>query len=210
MSTTLYLVRNAATACAVERKLLGRLDQPLNDVGRQQLAVLSERFARIEITDVIASPLLRTLDTAQAIAAPHGLGVARDVRLIDVELGSWEGRSIDEVERTKEYEQFRVQPLARIVPDVESLAEVRTRVLASIEQILADSELGAKIVVVTHSVPIRLAVAHFLGMDPADFYRLRISPASISVVRWEETRPSVFSLNHTAHLGDIYDAEEIQ
>lgn len=209
MFTTLYLVRNAATAWSGERRLSGRHDQALSEVGQRQVEALSERFARLEVSEVISSPLRRTLDTASGIARRHALGVTRDVRLIDLELGAWEGRRVEDVERTPQYEQFRVQPLARLAPDVESLAEVRERVLASIEQVLSDSEVGAQIVVVTHAMPIRLAVAHYLNMPPSDFPRLRVSPGSISVLRWESGRAHLYSLNHTAHLDDIYQADEL-
>ncbi len=209
MSTTLYLVRNASTAWSAEHKLLGRRDQGLNERGQVEVERVADCLATVEITYVVSSPLVRTLDTAAAIARRHGIGVTRDVRLIDIELGSWEGRQMDAVERTPEFDQFRVQPLARIAPDVESLAEVRERVLGAFDQLLGDSEVGAKIVVVTHALPIRLMLAHYLDMKPAEFFRLRISPASISVVGFEGTRPRILAVNHTAHLSEIFEAGEI-
>lgn len=216
MTTTLYLVRNGATIWTEERRMMGRRDQGLSELGRRHVAALGDRFARIELTDVVSSPLLRAVDTAAAIASrrPAGLsggqlGVTRDVRLIDVEIGSWEGRSFEEIESTAHYEQFRVQPLVRIVPDVEALSDVEGRVIAALEQLLTDSEVGARIAVVSHSIPIRLAIAHYLGMPVSEFYRLRVAPGSISVLQFDGTLPRLVSLNHTAHIDDIYDATDL-
>ncbi len=64
--------------------LYGRLpDYHLSERGRQMAEALAEYFSRRDVAIVTASPLERAQETAQPVAAAHGLPVGTDVRLIE-------------------------------------------------------------------------------------------------------------------------------
>ncbi|MEX0833867.1 MAG: histidine phosphatase family protein [Actinomycetota bacterium] len=64
----------------------------LTDEGLEQARELGERLSAKPIRAVFASPLERAVQTAEAIAAPHGLKVLTDERLIEWAFWSeWEG-----------------------------------------------------------------------------------------------------------------------
>jgi broad specificity phosphatase PhoE len=202
MFTTLFLVRNAATEWSREKRVAGRRDLGLSAEGREQARELAARFEMIEVAEVLVSPVVRAVETAEAIAQKHGLEVARDPRLTDLGAGNWEGMHHAEVAASDDYRRFLANPLAEAIPGGERLVDARDRIVSSIGQALVDNELGANIVVVSHAGPLRVLLAHYLGMDLANYHRFRISPASISILRFEaETGvPRVLGLNWTATL----------
>ncbi|MEU3460992.1 histidine phosphatase family protein [Streptomyces sp. NPDC006733] len=66
--------------------LYGRLPgYHLSELGRKMAERVGEHLAGRDITHVVSSPLERAQETAAPIAAPHGLEVASDARLIEAE-----------------------------------------------------------------------------------------------------------------------------
>ncbi|MDP9465237.1 MAG: histidine phosphatase family protein, partial [Actinomycetota bacterium] len=65
----LILVRHGRTEANAARKLQGRLDLPLDEVGIAQVAGLTEWLGRPD--RLISSPLLRARQTAEAFAVPY-------------------------------------------------------------------------------------------------------------------------------------------
>jgi broad specificity phosphatase PhoE len=200
MYTTLFLVRNGDTDFSRDRRVAGRRDIGLSDVGRRQATALAERLRGLDLAEVLASPLPRAVETAELLAAPLNLGVVRDPRLIDLDAGRWEGRTYDEIGASAEYPRFLANPIGESIPGGERLVDVRDRAAAAVSQALADNELGANIVLVSHAGPLRVLLAHYLGMSMAHYHRLRIAPASISVLRFEseEGVPRVLTINCTS------------
>ncbi len=72
-ATRLYLVRHGATNLTAEDRFSGHVGVDLSDEGRWQAKRLSERLVSAGITAAYCSPLSRTVETAQIIAAPLGL-----------------------------------------------------------------------------------------------------------------------------------------
>jgi broad specificity phosphatase PhoE len=196
MHTTLFLVRNADTDFSRDRRVAGRRDIPLSDEGRRKSAALGERMRDLEVTEILASPLPRAVETAEILSVPFKLGVVRDPRLVDFDAGRWDGRNHADIIGTPEYQQL-VTSSDPIIPGGERLGDARDRTVAAVSQALADNELGASIVLVSHAGPLRVLLAHYLGMNVAHFHRLRLSPASVSVVRFdsEEGLPRILSIN---------------
>jgi broad specificity phosphatase PhoE len=194
---TLYLIRNATTEWSRDGRVAGRRDLGLSAEGRAQAEELAKRMAEVEVAEVLASPLLHAVETAQPLAAQHGIEVARDPRLTDLAAGVWEGMRYADIAAAEEYRRFLADPLAQAIPGGERLTDTRDRVVASVAQALADNELGANLVVVSHAGPLRVLLAHYLGMDLANYHRLRVAPASISVLRFESEFgvPRVLAIN---------------
>jgi alpha-ribazole phosphatase len=199
MYTTLFLVRNADTDFSRDRRVAGRRDIPLSDEGRRQAALLGEQLRAIEVTEILASPLPRAVETAEIVAVPFNIGVVRDPRLVDFDAGRWDGRGHDEIRASPEYQTLMTAPDPAI-PGGERLADARDRMVAAVSQALADNEMGANIVLVSHAGPLRVLLSYYLGMDVGQFHRLRLSPASVSVVRFasEQGLPRILSINCTA------------
>ena len=206
MHTTLLLVRNGATEWSRERRVVGRRDIGLSAEGRAQAEELAARLVGVEVAEVLSSPLPRAFETAELVASSHKNEVARDPRLTDFHAGKWEGMKYADVSGSEDYRRFLASPLADAIPGGgETLHAARDRMVGSIEQALGDNELGANIIVFSHAGPLRVLIAHYLGMDLANYHRLRISPASVTALRFETEHgmPRVLAVNCVGDVNPI-------
>jgi broad specificity phosphatase PhoE len=202
MHTTLFLVRNADTDFTRDGRVAGRRDIGLSAAGRTQAERVRDHLAgcKHEVVEILSSPLPRAVETAEILAAPMGFGVVRDPRLIDFDAGRWEAQSHKEINASPEYQRFILNPVDESIPGGEKISDVRDRVVSSVSQALADNELGASILIVSHAGPLRVLLAHYLGMNLVHYHRLRLSPASVSILRFESEAgvPRILTINCTA------------
>jgi broad specificity phosphatase PhoE len=205
MHTTLFLVRNGATDWSREGRIAGRREIGLSSDGRTQADDLAARMSGIDLTEVLTSPLPRAVQTAEKIASAHKLEVARDPRLTDFDAGRWEGQKFSDVLVSDEYKRFLANPMSEVIPSGERMAAARDRMISSVEQALQDNELGANIVLVSHAGPLRVLVSHYLGMDLANYHRLRLSPGSVTVLRFDSVQaiPRLLTVNALGELAPI-------
>jgi probable phosphoglycerate mutase len=92
---TLILTRHGQAA-AGDVMLGGQLDMPLTREGLEEAEALARRLTGVRIDRIIASPMLRALETAQTIAT--GRPVEVDERLRELDYGRWEGLTAAEIE----------------------------------------------------------------------------------------------------------------
>jgi len=99
----IWLVRHGQTEMNRVGRYQGRLDSPLTEAGVAQAARVGARLAALAAAEggdwtIDASPLGRTRQTAAIIAGAMGLPIRRhDDRLAEVDFGSWEGLTRDEI-----------------------------------------------------------------------------------------------------------------
>ncbi|MCL2394516.1 MAG: histidine phosphatase family protein [Acidimicrobiaceae bacterium] len=136
-----YLARHGRTPLNAAGLLRGRLDPPLDDLGRAEAARLGSALADAGVRLVVASPLQRAVDTARPVAERAGLEVEIEARLIDRDYGSWAGQPRQAV-------IDRWGSLDR-APGVEAGGEVAERALQALADI-AERARGAAAVVVSH------------------------------------------------------------
>lgn len=65
---------------------------------------------------------------------------------------------------------------------------------------IRDAHPGQTVAVISHSDPIKMAVAHYTGLALDLFQRLTISPASVSALAFTRFGPRVICLNHVDPL----------
>jgi broad specificity phosphatase PhoE len=97
-ATRVFMVRHGATVVSAEDRFAGESDVALSDEGREQIRQLAERLSNEKISAVYASPLGRTVETAQILAAPHKLEVQTRDGLREISHGRWEQMTRREVE----------------------------------------------------------------------------------------------------------------
>jgi probable phosphoglycerate mutase len=171
----------------------------LNDEGRTQAAALAERLAEVPLAAVYSSPLERTLETAQPLAEARGLTVLARANLGEARFGDWTGRDLKELNKEKLWPVIQVYPSGARFPGGESIRELQARLVAELDAI-RDAHPGQTVAVVSHSDPIKLAVAHYAGLPLDLFQRLTISPASITAFTFSRFGPRLICLNYTDSL----------
>ncbi len=198
--STLILIRHATNDSLREGWLPGRLPGVhLNEAGRLQAEALAERLAGVNLAAVYASPMDRAVETARPIADRHGLEVELHPGLNEIDVGRWEGESFDRLRRRPLWRRILAYPSGTRFPGGETAWEAQARVITALDEIIA-AHAGETVAVVFHADPIRMAVAHYLGLPLALYRRLKISPASLTVLTLGGPVPQLMRLNDTAHL----------
>jgi broad specificity phosphatase PhoE len=169
--TTILLARHGETDWNREGRFQGHADPPLNETGRAQATELAETLARIELAAVYSSPLRRSLETAEVVAAEHGLTPVAVDGLREVDVGPWEGLTRAEVEARFPEQLARWLDYDQGWEDGESYEELARRVVAALLELAAAHD-GERILAVTHGGPIRAAFAFAGGTSHADARRL--------------------------------------
>jgi probable phosphoglycerate mutase len=198
--TAIYLIRHGQNDFVRKGKLPGWLPNiHLNQTGRLQAERLAESFRAIRLEAVYSSPLERALETAAALADAQGLELEIREPLGEVRIGTWEGLSLRAARRRKLWPTIQLAPSLARFPQGESFIEAQARVVGELESLRA-AHKGA-IACVSHADPIKLAIAHYLGLPLDQFQRLTIEPASVSLLDVEHHSARLIRLNDTHPAG---------
>jgi probable phosphoglycerate mutase len=182
--TMLYLVRHGETVLTPTRKFsgVGALDPELTADGLAQAERVAVEVAKLKPDVLISSPLQRTRQTAEAIAAATGLEIVYDKDWYELSFGTWDGKSIEEVKaETPDDYQAWLNSSSYRPGGGESYDEARIRVEAAMEKIVAEYP-GKKVVIVTHNGVIKSAANIAIGGPNDGVFHMDATPCSISSI----------------------------
>lgn len=198
----LLLIRHGLTDSTGKRLYGWTPGVHLSDRGREQAERLAERLAGVPIRAIYSSPLERCTETAEPLAAATGVEVQVHDDLGEVRYGTWTGRPLAQLARTKLWRTVQHVPSRARFPGGESLLEVQGRAVRATDRILASHPKGTA-AVFSHGDVIRLLLAHFIGVHPDLFQRLIVDPGSVSVVSAGDGIPRIIKMNDTGGLADL-------
>jgi broad specificity phosphatase PhoE len=202
MTTRVFMIRHGATVLSAEDRFAGATDVALSDEGRQQTRRLAERLSGEKIVAIFASPLGRTLETAQILAKPHKLDVQPRDGLREISHGRWEQLTRREVEERfpEEAEEWEKDPYTFAPVGGESGLMVTARALPVLIEVVRQHP-GENILIVSHKATIRLLLSSLLGFDPRRYRdNLDQKPAALNIVDFRDPVRSRLTLfNDTSH-----------
>lgn len=165
MRTTIVLVRHGETDWNRERRFQGHEDVPLNDRGRTQVRALAAELAVERFAAVYTSPLRRAAESAEILAEAFGLRVTASDALREVDVGSWSGLTVAEVqERFPDGFSRWIDWRCEGWEDGERYESFSRRVAEGLLE-LGSRHLGERVLAVTHGGPIRSAWATARGLS---------------------------------------------
>jgi broad specificity phosphatase PhoE len=189
----LVIVRHGRTAHNASGLLLGRLDPPLDELGRTQAAALAAEVGPVD--RVISSPLLRTRETAEAF----GCDVEIDDRWIELDYGDFDGVPAGDL-GPDVWARWRAD-IDFCPPGGETLRQLGDRVRGALDEMVEETTVSSgTTVVVTHVSPVKAAVGWAVGADDEISWRLWVAPASITRMAISPRGGVLHSFNETAHL----------
>ena len=193
----LLLIRHGENDFVKSSRMAGRLPGVhLNERGQKQAQALAEALKDVPLKAIYSSPLERALETASPIADSHNLKIFQEPDLMDTDLGKWEGKSWRVLSLTKAWKIVQNAPSRFRFPDGESFLEAETRYVNVLDRILKNHNKPQDVVaVVFHADPIKLAVAHFLGLPLDHFQRLSCDTGSLTVLHLSESGANLVKLN---------------
>ena len=192
---TLLLIRHGENDYLACNRLPGRLPGiHLNQRGHQQALELDRTLNHLPLKAIYSSPLERAIETAEPLARSLNLEIRLHSDLVDIDVGTWVGRSWKALGRTKLWKVIQETPSQFQFPGGETFVHVQERVVAALDSIAAAHQDGL-VAVVFHSDPIKLAVAHYLGLPFDHFQRLTASTGSVTILKMETISVKLLALN---------------
>lgn len=203
---TVILLRHGRSTANTALTLAGRTPGvALDETGRRQARDLCERLAGLPVEAVVHSPLLRCRETVEPLASAFGVEPVIDENLVEVDYGSWTGRTLSELASEHMWSVVQQHPSSAVFPEGEALSDMAARAVSAIrhhDQRLAEAA-GRDVlwVACSHGDVIKAVIADAYGMHLDQFQRIVVEPASMSVVRYTPHRPFVLRVNDTG--GDL-------
>ena len=192
---TLLLIRHGENDYLKKNKLPGRLPGiHLNARGHEQAAELARTLSRLPIKAIYSSPLERAIETAEPLAKSLGLGIQLRPDLTDTDVGLWEGRSWRVLGRTRLWKVLQKTPSKFQFPGGETFVQSQERVVHTLDAI-ASTHADELIAIVFHADPIKLAVAHYLGLTLDNFQRLTAHTGSVTILKVEGIAVKILASN---------------
>lgn len=205
----LYIVRHADALPDADEVAAGGYDaQALSALGRRQAEALADRLRAISLAAIYTSPRARAIQTAMPTSVSHQLEIQPVEELREVALGTLEsdamvGATPEEVSTLL---RTRLREIATIavstgswesIPGAETSTLLRARLTSAMDRIIA-THPGQRVLIVSHAGAINAYLAALLGISQDYFFPT--ANTSISVVRAQDERRMLFSLNDIAHL----------
>ena len=157
--TTIYLVRHGETVDNARQIMQGQTQGELNEQGREQARQVAERLAAEDFDAVVASDLRRAIQTAEVIAAPHGLPIVTTPLLRERDWGSFTGRFIPDL-------RGEVWP-----DDIETEEALLQRAHDFLQEMTATYE-GKRVVAVGHGIINKAILAVYASCSMREVQRM--------------------------------------
>jgi len=204
---TTLMARHGASTYSLEKRFSGSggVDVPLAPIGIKQAEALAQEVKiRGNVTHIVTSPILRTLQTAHIVAEATGLSISENADFAECSFGDWDGHTFAEVRERwpDELDEWLANPDVA-PPGGESLVQCRDRVnrgrAAVLEQYPAQT-----ILIVSHVLPIKLMTGIATGAPPESTFRMELPPCSLTSLVWfPDGNSSMFSFAEASHLREL-------
>lgn len=202
--TEVLLIRHAQQDADFEGGSIGEImNPPLSEQGRRQAGLLGEALSTLKVDAVFASPLKRTMETAEAVARHHRLelDVLEDLREVEIFRDLPGEKTVKEALGMDLLEAVRQRMLHErswdVYPYSESSFDFRKRSINAVETSIARNP-GERIAIVTHGGVINAYIGHIIA-TPFDMF-FRPAHTSLNTVAAGGGRRVLRGLNDTHHL----------
>jgi broad specificity phosphatase PhoE len=198
----LILVRHGETGCNAREVWHGWDDCELTAVGLAQARDVGTRLTSEPVAAVHSSDSPRALQTARAIAAPHGLVPVPEPGLRERHSGVFEGLVLREIEeRYPTVWQDRNADLwGWAPPGGETLSAVLERALAVVDR-LARLHGDATVVAVSHMSTVRALISRLGAIPLVRTYENPFPSTGVTIITLDAGDARLEVLNDVSHVG---------
>lgn len=193
----LYLVRHGAIISVAGKSFIGQMESPLSEEGVEQAWALREWLEPVSFSRVLSSDLSRSRRTAMIVAGWRADRVEALPSLREINLGTWEGITFDEIRRRfpedyaargRDMENWRP-------PRGESFADCSARVQAALAGILGASQ--GNLLLAGHAGVNRLILCSVLGVPVKNLHSIGQDYGCLNVIEFGPDRARVQLMNYT-------------
>lgn len=198
----IILVRHGITEWNKQRRFQGRTDSELSAEGTEQAVKVSRRLATVKSPEIIyTSPLKRAYNTAVEIGKPHKLTPVILPELEEINFGTWEGKSLGnlEAEMGEDFRRWKSDPFFNPPEGAETWPELEGRITFAVE--VMKSSGCERVIAVTHGGIIRAIFAVVLGLSPHSVWNIEVFNCSISCIEFSgQNTVSLLYSNDSTHI----------
>jgi broad specificity phosphatase PhoE len=192
--TTVLLIRHGMTDAVGQRIAGWTPGVGLNGRGVQEVEALGRELKGVQLHAILSSPLERAAATAEAVATVQGLPVIHRDGLGEVRFGEWTGKTLQELDGDERWRRWNTIRSCGRAPDGESMLDTQRRMFDELSYVRERYPDGV-VALVSHADAIRSLLVYVLGMPMDHILRLRIDPASVSIVRMSDWGLEVGGVN---------------
>ncbi|MCL2877622.1 MAG: histidine phosphatase family protein [Acidobacteria bacterium] len=155
----IILIRHAKTQGNLEKRYIGRTNEPLCDDGVKQAGALFENGKLPRPDTLIVSPYLRCTQTAEILYPGMAYEISDDLRECD--FGIFEGKTHFELLRNNEYTAWLSTNCLRDIPGGESVTAFKQRCCFAFMEAVRNKSDGATVAFIIHGGCIMAILEHF-------------------------------------------------
>lgn len=198
---TYYLVRHGQTIWNTLGQTQGHGNSPLTELGERQAENLASILKEYPIDMIFCSDLGRAIQTAEIIGKEINIDPIPTSSLREMGFGVWEGMKISDIESKypEMFAKWRNEPDKVDIPGAETLTIVKERQDKFIDE-LNDKYEGKHILLVSHSVTVRVMLLSFLESHLKNIYRIKQDNTALNIVEFKNYGPVVQKMNDTSHI----------
>jgi phosphoserine phosphatase len=205
MVTRIILTRHGHVDGIKPPRFRGRTDVPLTALGVAQANATARRIAAISRpTAIYTSPMSRCMATGEAIARACGVPSQVLDQLNDLDYGSWQWKTHDEIRRAfaEQYATWHTTPQMFRFPQGESLQDLVSRAADVLRNVL-QRQRDQTVILVSHDSVNRALLTQVLDQPLSAYSRIVIEPCGITEIEFADNIASVLRVNETQHLSAI-------
>lgn len=205
MGNTYYIARHGQTEWNILGKTQGHGNSPLTEKGLAQAKELAEGMDKYPIDMIFSSDLGRAIQTAEEVGKRFGIEVQPTEALREMGFGEWEGKLIPEITEkyADTYKTWRNEPHLAKIPGGETLDIIKDRLEKFINE-LNEKYDNKNILLVSHSVTVRVFLLMMLDSPMKNIYRIKQDNTALNIVEWRDYGPVVTKMNDTSHIKGDY------
>jgi probable phosphoglycerate mutase len=184
----------------VKKLLVGRnLESHLTDLGREQVKQSSQMLSSIDIHKIYASPVIRTVETAEIVSNVLNMPFEEDERLFEIELGKLVGMYYEDLINTHgnlfvKFYSDNDDENSLTDFEVESFGSVKKRVSELLKEVVIKHR-NENVLLISHLDPIKAAISLILDIKPSLVYNIHVPNASLNIFKSHAGTISMCCLN---------------
>lgn len=198
-STRIIFVRHGKPDFAHDRLYCDSREDPvLVPEGHEQAQAAAEVLQHEAVDVIYASPMQRTLMTAEPIVKALGVPMHTDERLKERPFGIWDGLYFDAIQRDfpEDFLSWKRDPVAFVPEGGEPITDHQQRITGAVADIISRHP-GELIVVVMHVGPIRMCVTASMKMPLAAYRQVTVDYGSLTRIDYGKRQNNLIYLNRT-------------
>lgn len=201
----IFFLRHGQTGHSRDNLFCGSgTDATLTAAGEEMAQEFAARYSKKKWQGIYCSPQSRAQATVRPLCTAVGTTPTIRSELREIDYGSWEGKTVEEIEREypQDHQRWLANPATCAPTGGETAEQIARRVMILVDEIRGKTPSG-NVLMVSHKATIRVALCALLGLELSQYrFRLACPVCSLSAVEFTKNGTLLQFLADRSHLSD--------